>query len=657
MHNSRLLAVLACLGLAVHPAARTAEDPENRPGTGSEEASPEPTPVDPAPAPHSAPSPDTVKPPDRAPADAAPRIPVISTRDLKLRFRLEERGAADISGYIVHHTRDGGRTWSTGSAIDAGSAPGGSVPFQVPGDGRYGFRVTAVDAVGARGPSPAPGDPAQVEAVVDTTPPSIRILRPDREESLPPEAGIEIGWEVRDENLGPDPVEVSFSMEGGPWVTLWAAVPPRGTRTWKVPLAPGRFVIRIRARDEAGHSGEAESPAIRVAEGSPPESRWVAVAPRCRTRRIPLYYRPVHEGDPSAAPIPPENLRRVTVYYRTDGLEWIEGGTDPDRRSPLLFEAPADGWYEIILIGIDRAGRTIPPGTALGPEGRPDLNSPHHARCLVDTVEPRVTIASPTEGTWLEAGGPFEVRYAVDEENPGEKPVTIATSLDAGVTWTVLGEGLEPSPEGNGVRSAGSFELKLPSIESEDFRVRVTAVDAAGNSGEATAGASKPIVIRNPAEDGARKAEEHYRRGLVGRRSSDPVERTRAIESFRRAIAYQANHAAAHHDLAVCLEEEADARPAAAPAEDEALVHFRAAHAAAASDARIALDLVGALIRRAEASTGDGGKKLLDEAGRVFRKISWAGLIEVAGEDREESQRLRRQYREWKETYFNKAPR
>jgi len=66
---------------------------------------------------------------------------------------------------------------------------------------------------------------------------------------------------------------------------------------------------------------------------------------------------------------------------------------------------------------------------------------------------------------------------------------------------------------------------------------------------------------------------------------------------------------------------------------------------------------VGALIRRAEAMKGDEGKKLLDEAGRVFRKISWAGLIEVAGEDREESQRLRRQYREWKETYFNRAPR
>ncbi len=64
---------------------------------------------------------------------------------------------------------------------------------------------------------------------------------------------------------------------------------------------------------------------------------------------------------------------------------------------------------------------------------------------------------------------------------------------------------------------------------------------------------------------------------------------------------------------------------------------------------------MGALIRRADARKGEPGRSLLDEAEKVFRTVTWTRINELGDEDREESQRLRRLYREWKETYFSRG--
>ena len=45
--------------------------------------------------------------------------------------------------------------------------------------------------------------------------------------------------------------------------------------------------------------------------------------------------------------------------------------------------------------------------------------------------------------------------------------------------------------------------------------------------------------------------------------------------------------------------------------------------------------------------------RLLEEAEKLFRTISWTRLVDLADRDPEESARLLRQHREWKERYFH----
>ncbi|MGH9360453.1 MAG: hypothetical protein ACRD2T_00945, partial [Thermoanaerobaculia bacterium] len=491
----------------------------------------------------------------------------------------------------------------------------------------------------------------------DTTAPTIRVIRPVALEPVATDARVEVEWEVRDEHPHPAPLEVSASLDGGPFELFWRDLSAAGRKFWNVPLLPGEVRLRFRARDRAGNSAEIVTPAVyRVEPGYAPGARWVAVSPHSRSRRVPVYFRVARSGEQDPEALPPEELRKVEAWYRSQGIEWTRGDSDPDRRSPLVFTALADGWYEILLTAVDRNGRWLPPETQPAPDGRPDHNLSPHARFLVDTRAPRVRIDSPGEGEWIDGGAPLSIRYSVEEENPRRQAAAISSSLDGGTTWSVLAEGLEPEPSGDGPRFRGEFQLNLPAIQSESFLLKVEARDAAGNAGEASTGVAGAITIRDPREDPGVKADEHYRRGVVQSSSSDAAERRRAMESFRRAIAYKSEHAAAHHDLAVSLEAAA-AESGSPGAADKALAHYRKAHASEPGNPRYAFSLVATLLHRAEPAAGDPRAALRAEAESVFGRISWTKLVELAGEDREESQRLRRQYRQWKEQHFSKLVR
>src|SRR5688572_12559914 len=125
----------------------------------------------------------------RLPAGESPSgAPLLGTRDLRLRFRVAERGAAEIVRHVLHYTVDGGRDWKQETVVPVGP----EIHFRAPADGRYGFALSATDAAGAGSPPPAPGDPPALEAVVDTTGPVIRLVRPARPEQIPVDSRVEI---------------------------------------------------------------------------------------------------------------------------------------------------------------------------------------------------------------------------------------------------------------------------------------------------------------------------------------------------------------------------------------------------------------------------------------------------------------------------------
>jgi len=594
---------------------------------------------------------ETAEPADSRPSD----VPILSTRDLRLRFRVEDQGAAAIAKFLLHFTLDGGRTWSSAEARSEGPW----VSFRAPQDGRYGIRISAVDAVGAASSVPVAGEKPDLEVIVDTTGPTVRVIRPNRLESVASDGRVEIEWEVRDENLGATPLEVSSSLDRGPWETIWSDLSPQGRRDWNAPLMPGEVRLRFRAKDLAGNSTVTITPDVyRVLADRSFQSKHVATPPYSRSRRVPIFYR--LQPDPEGKPLAAADLRKVQVWYRESGIQWVKGSEDDDRTSPMSFHAQRDGNFDLLVVAVDRQGRTIPVEAAPGLDGRPDHNLAAHARCQVDTKEPVVTIESPAGGAWVEAGQPFSIAYTVEDANLQPDSVSIASSLDGGRNWVALAEGLHPEEVlDSGWRRRGVFPMNLPRISSESFLIRVTAADRAGNTTEAQTDLQHAITIRSGQENPSEKAEEIYRRGVVQFNSTDPSERLRSIASFRRALIYVPDHAAANHDLAAALEQLQPATPAipGTRAAEDPIALYRLAYTASSREPRYAFSLVAALLKRAESAGGEPNGPLRREAEDVFESISWTRLVEIADQDREESQRLRKLYRLWKDRYFNRLSR
>ena len=90
----------------------------------------------------------------------------------------------------------------------------------------------------------------------------------------------------------------------------------------------------------------------------------------------------------------------------------------------------------------------------------------------------------------------IKIRYSIEEENPKSDSVTISSSLDGGKNWTALAEGLEPVPQGGGDAAQGEFQMTLPLIESDNFLIRVVAMDQAENVGEFSTDPRQPMASR-----------------------------------------------------------------------------------------------------------------------------------------------------------------
>ena len=592
-----------------------------------------------------------------SPTDSSGAIPILTTRDLNLRYRLSERGAAAPVAYVLHVTRDEGQTW----ARVEGKLEGPAIRYHASEDGRYGFSVTIVDASGATGPTPTAGQKPERVVVIDTHGPQLRILQPSRRQSVAPDDRVEIEWQATDAHLGAAAVEVSAAIDDGPWEVIVREGPPHSLKRWRAPLLPGEVKLRFRARDAVGNITETETPVVYdIARTEPGLSRAVSVPERIRSRRVPIYYR--IERERGAEPLDPSQLRAIQVWYRIASHEWSRGTIDEDRRSPLIFNALQDGWVEILVTAIDREGRWLPAEAAPGPDGRPDASLPAHARFLVDTTEPRVRIVAPQEGSWVQASAPLEIQYQVEEENPATAAaVTLYTSLDGGANWTEIAKGLEPVPVGGGRLFQGDFRFTLPAVDSERFLVKAVAKDAAGNEGETSTEPARAITIRNPTQDPRQRAEDHYRRGLAQARSDDAVVRLQSLDSFRRALVYNPQHFGAHYDLARALEATQSLQPDV-PADAivrDALEHLRQAQLLKPEDPRVAFQLVESLLKQAELKSGTAAaspaaEPLIREAERIFRQTSLERLAELYSEDIDEYKRLRALSRQWKEKHFNR---
>lgn len=202
-----------------------------------------------------------------------------STLQFDIEYAVDDVGSAGLQSVVLWWTSDGGATWRSGGKDDDRVSP---VRFRAPQDGTYGFVLQAIDnAHRASVPDPAAGAAPQRVTIVDTAAPVVALVAPV-EGVLAGGAPCTVLWTASDANLGPAPVTLFWSLDGGvSWAPMCAsALPNSGEFGWDVPqVVSSRVRIKVAVADLAGNVSQSASGTITLMNPSagPPRVQIVGV--------------------------------------------------------------------------------------------------------------------------------------------------------------------------------------------------------------------------------------------------------------------------------------------------------------------------------------------------------------------------------------------
>jgi hypothetical protein len=202
---------------------------------------------------------------------------VVNSQTFDIEYQLESVGPWGVSKVELWGTRDQGATWQS-HGIDSDNRS----PFRVtvPSAGTYGFRLLVDGANSAGSIPPQPRDPPELTVTVDLQPPTVQLQ------------GAELGqgnladhlllrWTASDTNLEPRPIALFYSSHPqGPWSTIAAGLENSGSYTWRIERhVPGRFYLKLAARDTAGNVATFVSPSFLELARPQPTGRLGTVRP------------------------------------------------------------------------------------------------------------------------------------------------------------------------------------------------------------------------------------------------------------------------------------------------------------------------------------------------------------------------------------------
>lgn len=418
-------------------------------------------------------APETAAPPvspgPQAPAAApaaekpapAPDKPAAGDREIfsprrAVDIPVEARKAARSRSVELWSSGDGGQTWVNQGAVDASR---GNVTFLASRDGRFGVILVPLAPDGTREFTPKPGDSPEKTIVVDTITPVVELLAPNGGEILGAHRTTVVRWKAVDSNLAPGGITLEASTDGEAWIPVARDLPNTGSYHWDIgPLSSAQFRLRVTARDLAGNVGSDLSDAPFVVDGLAPDCR---ITGPLNSRDLPVRLEWTG-GDLGGA-----GLRRVSLYVTRDGGQtWQFYGDDDDLRPPFLFKE-LDGVYGLRLVAEDAVGNANPVPTA---------GSKPQFTVVVDRTKPEVKLISPRAGGYL-GGAAVDVLWSARDnlEMPPDA-ISLAWSDDGGRTW---------KDAARGIKNDGLYTWIPPRRQGTDYRFRVTAVDFAGNEGQA----------------------------------------------------------------------------------------------------------------------------------------------------------------------------
>jgi len=175
---------------------------------------------------------------------------------LSLEYSIRDEGRSGVGKVEVWITKDGGRSWDLLCDDPDRRSP---VDFNLPGEGVYGIRLAVYNGRGFGAEPPRPGDAPDYVVELDSTRPHVELLTvklgPPNESAC-----VEINWLAFDNNFGPDPIDLYYSLNPlGPWTPIAKGVANTGRYRWYLPQQIGRHAyIRVVAKDLAGNNSHCD---------------------------------------------------------------------------------------------------------------------------------------------------------------------------------------------------------------------------------------------------------------------------------------------------------------------------------------------------------------------------------------------------------------
>ena len=180
----------------------------------------------------------------------------------------------------------------------------------------------------------------------------------------------------------------------------------------------------------------------------------------------------------------PEQIDQLRVWYSLDsGNTWQLYSESDNPSSPAPVKVSEDGRYGFYTQTRDISGLE---------ENAPVPGTPPKVVSIIDTIRPALVLVTPNSAETFSNTQDLRIQWNASDINFGANPISLFVSKDGGGTWEAIKKDLP---------NTGTYIWKLPAESSEYYKVKVVAVDLAGNESEDVSDATfrvdgKPPVTR-----------------------------------------------------------------------------------------------------------------------------------------------------------------
>ena len=388
----------------------------------------------------------------------------VSSKD---EITITARDDSDVKNRELWYSSFDGSAWGTWQKHGLSFARDAAITWAPP-EGHWRIYVRIEEISGQILPVPDASTKPRASFIIDRTAPSVAVTWPSDGERLRGGQTYQVTWEAQDPHLHSTPITILYARSGEEEPMVVAEnIPNTGSYDWTTPFdmtATGK--LEIVAADKALNRGSASVSGLVIDAIAPSRS---ILGPSITNRRDNAIEIKTTDAGPAG-------MASVQLFYSTDdGANWTEGPriSEPPFTS-IAFTAPADGAYQLYLVATDVAGNANP-----APSGKAGAFS-----MLVDTEQPVISLAKASGISAVggdanrlvyKPGDKVQVAFAIKDANVKPDGISVHFQAEEGARWEQLAAGLPPTQ---------AYEFAIPDISTSSARIKVSAIDLAGNSGE-----------------------------------------------------------------------------------------------------------------------------------------------------------------------------